>query len=334
MKQFFIFLVFLILQSKSVVSQIPDVIQPKTYDWCVFETSIPDSIKLQLINRIESELIDEFKEYEYHTPINNLQNYHVIDYNSDGFYDIIYTGFLGGENEGVIFFQNYDNDILIEELFKYGSIIELWRDYDFSPLNFKLFDFNEGVIFFRNYDNDVLIEELFKYGSIIELWRDYDFSPLNFKLFDFSCCGGIMGSIETYLPTSSNELGFHYELSYKLNFIQGTKFPNEFDISPLLFNIAKEGQQLRCTPIIEDIELNDYTLYGNVIAEYSIGTKGMALASKKDSEGRSWWFVVIFDNSIPIRTKFNQGNNEGPYNSFGWMRNEFLKVIIPTSERL
>ena len=143
-----------------------------------------------------------------------------------------------------------------------------------------------------------------------------------------------MGSIETYLPTSSNELGFHYELSYKLNFIQGTKFPNEFDISPLLFNIAKEGQQLRCTPIIEDIELNDYTLYGNVIAEYSIGTKGMALASKKDSEGRSWWFVVIFDNSIPIRTKFNQGNNEGPYNSFGWMRNEFLKVIIPTSERL
>jgi len=290
MKQFFIFLVFLILQSKSVVSQIPDVIQPKTYDWCVFETSIPDSIKLQLINRIESELIDEFKEYEYHTPINNLQNYHVIDFNSDGFYDIIYTGFLGGENE--------------------------------------------GVIFFRNYDNDVLIEELFKYGSIIELWRDYDFSPLNFKLFDFSCCGGIMGSIETYLPTSSNELGFHYELSYKLNFIQGTKFPNEFDISPLLFNIAKEGQQLRCTPIIEDIELNDYTLYGNVIAEYSIGTKGMALASKKDSEGRSWWFVVIFDNSIPIRTKFNQGNNEGPYNSFGWMRNEFLKVIIPTSERL
>jgi len=290
MKQFFIFLVFLILQSKSVVSQIPDVIQPKTYDWCVFETSIPDSIKLQLINRIESELIDEFKEYEYHTPINNLQNYHVIDFNSDGFYDIIYTGFLGGENEGVIFFQNYDNDILIEELFKYGSIIELWRDYDFSPLNFKL--------------------------------------------FDFSCCGGIMGSIETYLPTSSNELGFHYELSYKLNFIQGTKFPNEFDISPLLFNIAKEGQQLRCTPIIEDIELNDYTLYGNVIAEYSIGTKGMALASKKDSEGRSWWFVVIFDNSIPIRTKFNQGNNEGPYNSFGWMRNEFLKVIIPTSERL
>lgn len=291
MKQFLIFIVFLILQSKTVVSQIPDVIQPKTYDWNMFEISIPDSIKLQLIYKIDSDLIYEFKEYENHKPINNLQNYHVIDFNSDGLYDIIYTGFLGGENE--------------------------------------------GVIFFRNYDNDILIEELFKYGSIIELWRDYEFSPLNFKLFDFSCCGGIMGSIETYLPTSNNELGFHYELSYKLNFIQGTKFPDEFNIPPIIFNINKEGQQLRCTPRIEDIEINDHTLYGNVIAEFSIGTKGMALASKKDSEGRSWWFVVIFDNNAPISTKFNQGNNGGLYYSFGWLRSEFIKVInIPVNKRL
>jgi hypothetical protein len=284
-------LVFLVLQCKLTVSQVPDVLQPKTNNWGEFETLMSDSIKWQLINRIDSELIDEFNEYGYHAPINNLQNYHVIDFNSDGFYDIIYTGFLGGENEGVIFFQNYDNEILIEELSKYGTIIELWRDYNFSPVNFKL--------------------------------------------FDFSCCGGVIGSIETYLPSSNNELGFHYELSYKLNFIQGTKFPNEFNISPVIFKITKEVQQLRCSPRIEDVEFNDHTLYGNVIAEYSIDTKGMALASEKDSESRLWWFVVIFNNSIPIRTKFNQGNNEGLYYSFGWLRNEFLKVInIPVGKRL
>ena len=119
------------------------------------------------------------------------------------------------------------------------------------------------------------------------------------------------------------------QASSKYCAILSTIFPSEYDIEPILFEVKNEMYYLRLAPVIDNEKMNyEINIKGNVIAEYGLGAKGYALAEKKDDTGRIWWFVIMLNNNLPIKSMFSEGsNNENKFYSIGWMSSRYLEEV-------
>lgn len=70
----------------------------------------------------------------------NINNFHIMDFNADGKLDMIYYGFAGAESNKTIFFINKKGTYK-KILSIYGDIINMNREAIYLPVSFQLMDY-------------------------------------------------------------------------------------------------------------------------------------------------------------------------------------------------
>ncbi len=168
-----------------------------------------------------------------------------------------------------------------------------------------------------------------KYGALISLYPLTRIGqPLSLVLKEQICCGGFSIVYEIYQPIFDNGK-LELKPSTKYSFIVGTELPDSFYDAPILFEVQNEKYLLRLNPMIDNqIENEELHIVGNVIAEYTVGSKGYAIAENQENSDRIWWFVIMINNNPPSKSIFDTGsNNKNHYYSIGWMSNRYLKQI-------
>ncbi len=65
-------------------------------------------------------------------------------------------------------------------------------------------------------------------------------------------------------------------------------------------------------------------VYGNTLARFATGSKGVAIAETTDEKGEIWWFVIMDDDAKTTYTRFYKDQKES---KLGWMNSNFLEVI-------
>lgn len=101
-------------------------------------------------------------------------------------------------------------------------------------------------------------------------------------------------------------------------------------MSTVKFKVGKDRQLLRTGPERQD----DYDaagsaaekrkVYGNIIAEFSRGARGMAFSELKDIRGVVWWFAVMQKDARPVSSRFPE-DPEGLI--AGWMETQGLEAV-------
>lgn len=164
------------------------------------------------------------------------------------------------------------------------------------------------------------------FGEIINISNPFTGSPLILTIIHYPFDPpDILRNIETYSPVMINDQ-YEYLVSSKICFIEYTEFPTSFNMK-LPFVINNNKYNLRLSPRIDHDTEYFEGRKGNIIAEYSKGAKGIALAERTDDTGRIWWFVMMHNNVMPQNTLFvNTGNNKVPFHSLGWVSSRYLTV--------
>ena len=184
-----------------------------------------------------------------------------------------------------------------------------------------------GTIFFMNSDNSYGSEFL-SVGQVKEIKIDNTSQQLYFKMIESPCCADIVeGTVLYQVDFSKPERVFTTLNRY--HYIAGTGKPTDF-IAPLKFKILNPQYKLRHSPEIDDTPLDpnsEFNLPGNVIAEYSAGASGTAIASKTDATGKVWWFVIMDYNSTPIRTIIHDMDSKSKFYTCGWLSNRYAEKL-------
>jgi len=274
-------LLFLIglIEVTSGFSQVPTFLIKNDFNWEFWEKKYPEKQKLDIIKNVDDELFESLNASSYHSLESDIDNFHFIDFDSDGDYDIIYCGFVGSESDGTMIFRNQDG------------------------IYFKILDL---------------------FGKVVEISRSFPVEPVSFKIIDYPCCEENTFNVESYVPFV-NEKVIDYKLSNKLAYVRKTKFPNKSNSYRKLFKVKNEKYLLRSSPTIDN-ESNEGI--GNVVAEYTTGATGYALAEASEETGRVWWFVVMINDVKPKNSQFSKGNNNNfPSFYLGWMSSRFLEEL-------
>lgn len=170
-----------------------------------------------------------------------------------------------------------------------------------------------------------------RFGKIIEIRSELscNLPLLSFTLLQKQCCGGFSNIYEVYQPTMNNSGDHELKISAKYCTLSGVDVPKSFFDDPILFEVKNDIYYLRLNPFIDkESENEDLHINGNIIAEYQNGSKGYAVASKQDEEGRTWWFVFMINNKKPLMSIFDGGdNNKFEYYSLGWMSSRYLEEM-------
>ncbi len=125
-------------------------------------------------------------------------------------------------------------------------------------------------------------------------------------------CLGVSNSI-TYLSNKSV-----FTEVERLNFTENTEIPKI--IFRKQFKVINPKCYLRSKPVVDNDGTQPDVLFGNVVAEYGLGTQGYAFASKEDDTGLIWWFVAVkYNESIKAIFQEKKGYN------LGWMSSRYLK---------
>ncbi len=213
--------------------------------------------------------------------------------------------------------------------------------------NFHFFDYNgdgnidiiytgdagtdsERTLIFVRGDNSDYVKKFDKFGSVVNLSSAIcqKTPPYTFVLKEVECCGGNCVVYQAYQPVNENG-SFQLHLSMKYSIIKGTKFPDVYFNKKLLFRVTSDIYNLRLNPTIDSVTTNvGLHIRGNVVAEYSKGAEGYAIAQTKDKTGRIWWFVIMLNNNKPIQSIFDGGDN-GDYKfySLGWISSKYLEKV-------
>lgn len=168
-----------------------------------------------------------------------------------------------------------------------------------------------------------------KFGHLISLYStNIGLPPYSLILKEEACCGGTSIVYENYQPVNLNGK-LELQASTKFSSIVSTYFPAYFFDQPVLFEVKIELYCLRLNPTVDNETSNEELhINGNIIAEYTTGSKGYAIAEKQDETGRVWWFVLMINNNKPQKSIFDVGsNNENKYYSLGWMSSRYLEKL-------
>ena len=176
------------------------------------------------------------------------------------------------------------------------------------------------TIFFENQGN-TFKDCLSFYGKPITIFKPVNNYPAIIKMYEYGCCEDSVCSLQLFIPKKTDSI-LKYQLTRKLNFIEGTYLPCQETISKK-FIVTNEEYNLRTEPFIPSDSTN------NIIATFSKGTKGIAFAERVDPTGRKWWYVNISSKSNNlIKTTINAGlNNNAPFEFVGWISSRYLKEI-------
>ena len=163
------------------------------------------------------------------------------------------------------------------------------------------------------------------FGRIVDISNNK--KPSEFIVLDYSCCGGYVTHLETFQYNSKLE---SFEIVKSLAKIDETVLPKT-QIEPVKFKVLNEKYNLRFSPeIVTGLKSGSFDFdpieNQNIIAVYSTGDTGTAIAESIDETGRVWWFVIM--DSYPDKSKsvFYKGNNKfDSYNPVGWISNRFVE---------
>lgn len=115
-----------------------DFFSKSKFEWEKWEVNYTANEKTNIINMLKADLKKNSLEYVNYLT-DNLDDYHIMDVNSDGKWDIIYSGFAGSEKNSLLMFVKEDNEF-VEKINTYGEIIEISRESSFSPITLKVMD--------------------------------------------------------------------------------------------------------------------------------------------------------------------------------------------------
>lgn len=196
------------------------------------------------------------------------------------------------------------------------------------------FDFNfDGIselIYYGFNGSTTQLEILAKKGDEFKtIYKDDKASLLEFQIDSIK-----RNTIIKYVHQSGagSDIGIFHELSIsdkleidkdKAYFYSYTELPVHTEFIKR-FVVLNEQYNLRLNPEITD----------NIIAVFTKNDEGTALASKKDSTGRVWWFVKM-DNNIDkpkenfsyIKSEFLNSETAAQNQWFGWISSRYVNVI-------
>lgn len=218
----------------------------------------------------------------------NVADFHIVDYNNDGHWDIVYDGLLNpSDGRQVIFFRGVCHDWCGY----YELDIHLFGDLEYVILNsgnqfeFKITDHPDC-------DRNSVIEEKF----VIK------------NKFD-SCTFELIEKTARLVWTKVPEVFDH-----------ATKFEVQNEHYKLRTHPVFEDRSVN-SPFVQNV-------LGNVVAEYPKGSKGVMLAEKKDVFGRMWWYVLMDNETNPESDLINQGRNtQEQAKYYGWMSAKYLRIL-------
>lgn len=166
-------------------------------------------------------------------------------------------------------------------------------------------------------------------GTLLKLFRSDKSRSISIVVSKGWCCAGYVGSVMLYNLVKNEQGNLVYLPSKKVMQFGGVTLP-KMRMAPARFLVEKDKYKLRRAPEIYDkrdaymSELTGGTVYGNVLAEFSKGSQGEALAEQRDKTGTVWWFVVM-DKEAKMTTNHFYDDENG-YKT-GWMSTKFLKRI-------
>lgn len=216
----------------------------------------------------------------------NVTDFHIVDYNNDGHWDIAYDGLLNpSDGRQLIFFRGVCQDWcgyykLDKHLFGELEYVKLNSGNQFE---FKVTD-NPDC------DRNSVIEETFVIKNKLE--------ECVFQLVDKTA-----RLVWTKVPSENGRTG---------------KFEVQNEHYKLRTHPVFEDRSVE-SPFVQNV-------LGNVIAEYPKGSTGVFLAEKKDVIGRLWFYVLMDNNLKPESDLVNQGrNSQQQAKYYGWMSAKYLK---------
>ena len=148
---------------------------------------------------------------------------------------------------------------------------------------------------------------------------------------DGGCCCDYIGTNKIYKVNYCSELP-KFDLVSQMQFvnISQEEYPSKYFDKPIKFEILNNKYNIRFSPIIDDTTKVAYCfdLYeGNSLGQIKEGSIGHALAEKRDSTGRIWWFVAMHPNSeIYEQIYYREEIIPNSY-KMGWISSRFVKVI-------
>lgn len=101
-------------------ASIPGVLFKDSIKWSDMEFKLSDNQKMVEISKIRDEILYYFEDNKNLSE--NLDNFRFIDFDNDGYIDILYTGYAGSESKSILLFRNYDN-VYYSPIFKGSGIL-------------------------------------------------------------------------------------------------------------------------------------------------------------------------------------------------------------------
>jgi len=170
-------------------------------------------------------------------------------------------------------------------------------------------------------------------GNVTKIIFNEDLNnPCTFIIVSDLCCASYVGTAKVFSPSlKDNRLTYSITDKYKFFVYESWEFPVDYKfITKQRFYIQDDSCRLRYTPKI----MNDYheslssfegiTVYGNIIAEFVKGSKGIAIAEKIDADKNVWWFAIM---DIDCDTYYNRFYNEENSHKCGWLNKKDLTIL-------
>ncbi len=237
------------------------------------------------------------------------------------------------ENKFRLINQLPDNLVELIESPVNSSLEDNINDFHFIDINY---DGNIDVIYngyaggeIKNvivylYSNDKYIKVLDKYGIIINVFQENLYSYFSIKILDYGFHHNSVNSIQLFTPFINDSL-ISYNLTSKLNYIKGTKFPDSINSNIVKIRTIDVINPLQKIPFIK--EQQDSNSDNEIVAVYPIGSLGLSISEINDNYGIEWCFVIMYNNKKTIKSIFNEGNNKGNFFSVGWIKKEKLVFL-------
>lgn len=218
------------------------------------------------------------------------------------------------------------------------NILDEWltgfKKYDFSGDGIEdlLFISYCGTEELRNY---LWVKKDDKYnysgvaeGKLIKFFRTPDAKASSAVTRGGRCCLGYIGFINLYKPSGQAQ-GVKYSLAESVREFSQLTIPEKRTLSKR-FEVRHDKYRLREHPVIDDkndeyaSDLEGTPVHGNILAEFTKGSKGLAIAEKEDETGRVWWFVIM---DVDAKAEYSRFYGDQKSSKAGWMSSRFLKVI-------